>query len=114
MNQGIEVGRYDRRVTFQYQPEIESGFNTPKKQAWTDIPVTPTVWASLENRTGSEGVPGDRVAYDQVAVIRIRYREDLNEEMSFLMKGVRYNITSIIEPKGFRKVKLDITAFQSE
>lgn len=114
MLKGVNIGSMDRRITFQYKPEIETEFNSTKKGDWKDIPVYPLTWASIEHRPGNEVVNGNRVSFNQVTVARIRYRSDLKTEMSFLLEGVRYMITSIIEAKGTRKTALEIQAFRSE
>lgn len=114
MLRGINIGVMDRRVTFQYKPEMETEFNSTKKGDWTNIPTSPVTWASVDNHPGNEVVNGNRVSFDQVTIIRIRYRSDLKTDMSFLLDGVRYMITSIIETKGTRRTALDIQAFRSE
>ena len=114
MLRGINIGVMDRRITFQYKPEIETEFNSTKKGEWKNIPNSPVTWASIENRPGNEVVSANRVSFDQVTIARIRYRTDLKTEMSFLLDGVRYMITSIIETKGTRRTALDIQAFRSE
>lgn len=109
---GYNIGDFDRRVTFQLQPEIDTSFNSPKKGEWENIPISPTRWAGIVPVTGHEQVEGSRENYKQVMKIRIQYCTDLDQQMSFLLGGVRHHITSIIEPKGFRKTLLEITGYQ--
>jgi SPP1 family predicted phage head-tail adaptor len=112
---GANIGAMNRRFTFQHQVSLgNTDFNTNKKKEWQDIPTNPGVWGSLENRPGAEPVEADRVTFKQSTTVRIRYRADLNTAMSFLFDGTRYFIDSIIEPRGFKKVYLEIVAHQSE
>jgi SPP1 family predicted phage head-tail adaptor len=112
---GANIGTMNRRFTFQHQVSVgTTEFNTNKKKEWQDIPTNPLVWGSLENRPGAEPVQADRVAFRQSTTVRIRYRTDLTTAMSFLFDDTRYFIDSIIEPRGFKKVLLEIVAHQSE
>jgi SPP1 family predicted phage head-tail adaptor len=113
-SRGIRIGELDRRITFQEKVIQENEYNEDKTSDWQDIPVNPTVSASARPLVGAESLEADKVTYREITVFLIRYRNDLNVKLSLLFEGVRYNITSIIEPAGYRKTLLEIRAYLSQ
>ena len=97
------IGEMDREITFQ-EPikEIQEASNEVVITGWQDVV---TVWAKVEDRTGSEVFEGEQVEAVRGTLFTIRFREvDITWRISF--DGDFYNIESIERPdrKGFLKV----------
>lgn len=89
-----QIGRLDRRVTFQSKIVGENVSNEDAEIGWEDVV---TVWASRDDKTGNEIVAGDKITGFQDAVFTVRYRTGLSIEMRIVCEGLIYGITSIQE-----------------
>lgn len=104
------IGRLDRRITFQAKVIGTNESNEDEEDGWQDI-SNPEVWAQREEPTGArmgdEEYRADKLtAYQDVSFI-IRFRSDLNTRMRILDSGVPYDILSIeeVSRKAFLKIR---------
>lgn len=89
-----QIGKLDRRITFQEKIIGTNASNEDEETGWENIATNPTVWASKDDRTGSESYRADKeVAYNTIFFI-CRYRSDITAEMRVVHDGVAYNIVS--------------------
>ena len=101
-----EIGRMDKRVTFQEPIYGTDASNQHKITGWQDIDTNPEVWANVEYTTGSEGFESDQLVAVKVAKISVRYRTDLSTTHRAIVGSEIFNIHSIIEVgrKRFSKI----------
>jgi SPP1 family predicted phage head-tail adaptor len=103
------IGKLDRRITIQnYVSNID---------AYGGETLTPAilaeVWAGLNLSPGSvsrEDLEGAQIISKRESVFTIRYRNDIDEKMTILYEGKKYNIGVIREKTDHRKRYLEITA----
>lgn len=89
-----QIGKLDRRITFQELVIGENESNEDEETGWTNITTNPTVWASKDERLGSESMRADKlVDYNTIHFV-CRYRNDINAKMRVVCDGVAYNIVS--------------------
>lgn len=91
------IGRMDKRVTFQQKIFSTDASNQHKVTGWEDIATTPTVWANVEYKSGSENFQSDQLVAVKIASIGIRYRTDLTTENRVLVGDEIFDILTIIE-----------------
>lgn len=61
-------------------------------ESWTTLAV---VWSEWINAHGDEGMVGGSVAADQTALVKIRYRSDVNDTCVVLKGSARFEIIRI-------------------
>lgn len=88
------IGALDKRITFQSKVIGENVSNEDAEIGWVDVV---TVYASRDDKTGTEMMAGDKLTGFQDAVFTIRYRTGISIEMRILCEGIIYGITSIQE-----------------
>ena len=103
-----QIGRLDKRITFQEQIIGVNASNEDEQTGWQNITDTPTVWAKVEERSGSEVYRAEKLTGLTVAVFTIRYRTGITEKNRILYNGKKWDIHSILN--GSRKGYLSITA----
>lgn len=103
-----QIGRLDRRITFQSKIIGVNASNEDEESGWEDIETTPQVWAAVEEKSGSESYRAEKLTAVTVALFIIRHRTDLNEKMRILYNSRVYDIQSIIFDN--RKGYMQITA----
>ena len=100
-----QAGLYNRRITFQEQVESRTSTGAIDKAAWSDISITPNMWAKVKDLRGEEyanaGV--DQVISNLVTMFTVRYRADITAKMSILYEGNRYDILSKPKERGNRE-----------
>lgn len=101
-----QIGRMDKRVTFQQPIYGTDASNQHKITGWEDIDNNPEVWANVEYTTGSESFESDQLVAVKAAKINVRYRTDLNTTYRAIVDEEIFNIHSIIEVgrKRFSKI----------
>lgn len=92
-----DIGKLDLRITFQSKVVGTNESNEDEEEGWADIATNPTVWASKDDKTGTEQYAADKLTGFQGHVFRIRYRNDINIMMRILCQGLAHNIVSIVE-----------------
>lgn len=104
---GVQIGKLDRKITFQEPVYENNDHNEDKIIDWDNVV---SVWAKTEQKQGSEVVDADRVTYYETTIFTIRHRTDLNVRMRIIFQSVPYRIFSIAEHKGSRKGYMEIAA----
>lgn len=91
------IGFMDQRVTFQKETTADDGQGGRASSGWSDIAATPSMWARVDQATGSESESGEyRQANEYQIDIIVRNRDDLNDRMAVVWRGRRYNIRSVL------------------
>lgn len=101
-----EVGRMDKRVTFEKKIFSTDASNQHKVTGWEEIASNPTVWANVEYKSGSENFESDQLVAVKVASITIRYRTDLTPENRVIVGEEIFNIHTVLEVSRKRFLKL--------
>lgn len=107
----FSIGRFDRRITFQYEVTTTNDFNE-KVVTWTNLPTNARVWATVSSRQGSgnESYEADQLTANFLKTFYIRYRTDIDEKMRIVFADGYYNIVAISEPEQYRRQILEIKA----
>lgn len=84
----MEVGKLDRRITFQSNVETLGSEGSPQK-TWTDCS---TNWASYRQENGGEDIQHGRVHPTVMAVFTIRYNPSFTPDRPM---RVQYNSTAL-------------------
>jgi SPP1 family predicted phage head-tail adaptor len=106
LNHKEEIGKMDKRVTFQEKIFSTDASNQHKITGWQDIDDTPTVWANVEYKTGSEPFQSDQLVAVKTASINIRHRTDLKTENRAIVDNEIFDIMAIIPIGRKRFLKL--------
>lgn len=101
-----EVGRMDKRVTFEKKIFGTDESNQHKVTGWEDIVSNPTVWANVEYKSGSENFESDQLVAVKMASITVRYRTDLTAENRVIVGTEIFNIHTVLEVGRKRFLKL--------
>ena len=103
-----QIGRLDKRITFQEQIIGVNASNEDEETGWQNISDTPTVWAKVEERSGSELYRAEKLTDLTVAVFTIRYRIGISAKNRIIYDNKKWDIQAILN--GSRKGYLSITA----
>jgi SPP1 family predicted phage head-tail adaptor len=103
-----QIGRLDKRITFQEQIIGVNASNEDEENGWQNISDTPTVWAKVEERSGSELYRAEKLTDLTVAVFTIRYRIGISTKNRIIYNNKKWDIQAILN--GSRKGYLSITA----
>ena len=102
------IGRMDQRVTFQRAASTADGAGGVTR-AWADVPVNPTVWASVRSKATREATEEGRLNAAYTVEFTIYNRSDLTEVDRLIWGGENYNIRGI-RRTGDRDLRLVIEA----
>lgn len=108
LQSNVNIGRLDRRITFQQRVVASNVSNEDEEAGWTDVV---TVWAKRDEpgrqKTGDEEFRADKLTDYLNQVYSIRYRTDITPKLRIMDSGVRYDILSISEVgrKGYLKIE---------
>jgi SPP1 family predicted phage head-tail adaptor len=91
------IGRLDRRITFKQKVTGTDESNQEKVLGWEDIDTSPTVWASVEENSGSENIQANQLRGVETAVFTIRYRTDISVLNVIVYQGLKWDIHFIGE-----------------
>ena len=92
-----QIGRLDRRITFQEKVVGDNESNEDEELGWQNIATNPTVWASKRIRGGHESYRADKLT-DYLSVEFIyRYRSDITPKNRIVCEGIPYNILTVEE-----------------
>lgn len=101
--------RLDRQITF-IQPVIATGdSNEDKVTDWEVIDRDETVWASMEDTSGTELNVNERLTYVQMTKWIIRFREDITTQMRLVYDTQVYEIIAMGEHEERRRYKRVMT-----
>lgn len=92
-----EIGKMDRRVTFQRKVYTTNASNERAISGWEDISTRPEEWANVEEGSGSEVIQGEQLTGLTTARITTRYRSDITIENRISYNSKYYDIHAIIE-----------------
>lgn len=94
-----QVGKMDRRITFQESIIITNASNEDEQTGWQDLALNPSVWANVVDRigaaSGGEEYRAEKLTPYLVQEFNIRYRSDITTAMRIMYDGVRFNIITI-------------------
>lgn len=101
-----EIGKLDKRITFQEKIVGVNVSNEDEESGWQDIATIPTVWAQVDETSGGEVYQANKLNDWKMVNFIIRHRSDINVELRILYQGVKYEIKSILNAsrKGFTKI----------
>jgi SPP1 family predicted phage head-tail adaptor len=102
LNSKQNIGKLDRRIVIQQSTESKDIYGQPVK-TWAALA---TVWAQVEDRTGSEGVQAEQITASRTTVFTIRYLSTVAERMRILYNFRYYDIHSIKSPDRNRFLEL--------
>lgn len=97
------IGALDRRITVQNYTESTDSFG----QKVRSYATYKELWASVQEKSGTEGESGNQLVASKQVVFVIRYRTDLSETMRIVYGSWVYRIESIIADdarKSFLKI----------
>lgn len=89
-----QIGKLDRRITFQEKIIGTNASNEDEETGWQNIATNPTVWASKDERLGSESYRADKLVDYHTIHFICRYRADITAVMRVVCEGRAYNIVS--------------------
>ena len=87
----VSAGELRHRITVQVMGPDRDGDNYPIPPVWTEYKK---LWAKVTHLSGKDLIAAQANQSKVVARLKIRYREDINTEMSVIYKGKRYAIDS--------------------
>ena len=92
---GQQIGRFDKRLKFQYQVRVSDGMGG-FTNTWTD---DLTVWGDLIPLSGRESLSEGQISSSQQFRARIRWTNDFASELDndyrIVYGGKNYNIHSV-------------------
>lgn len=99
LNSKQNIGKLDRRITFQEKVVGSNESNEDEETGWTNIDDDPTVWASKEERPVASGEEyrADKLTDYQHVTFVVRYRDDITPLLTVVYGTTRYNILSVQE-----------------
>lgn len=97
-----QIGKLDRRITFQREIFATNESNEDEGIGWQD---EVEVWAGVDDKPGNEVYQSEQLVAVRSSVFTIRYR-DVNTSWRISFDGSYYDIISIQRPdrKGYLKV----------
>lgn len=104
----MNPGELNKRIIFQsYDPELtdDEGFKLPKEQCYSDYKK---VWASAKTTSGKEYTSSNNTQNEINTTWRIRYREDISDDMRIKFRGNRFYEIEAILPDDEDKSTLTI------
>lgn len=105
LNNKEQIGKLDKRVTFQEIIIGQNASNEDEEIGWEDLFTT---WAQVEEKSGDEMYRADKLTDFKDSVFTIRYRTGITPKNRIVYNGFKWNILSILN--GGRKGFLKITA----
>lgn len=101
-----QIGKLDRRITFQEKVIGDNVSNEDEETGWQDIETTPEVWANVEEKSGTEEFKADQLNGVKLSHFYIRYRNDLNVKLRIVYGSDLYDIQSILALDRNRYLKI--------
>lgn len=102
-----QIGKLDRRITFQSKIVGENESNEDEEEGWENIATNPTVWASKNERSGNEAYRADKLTDYLNVVFICRYRDDITPKNRLVCDGIPYNIIAVTEISRKRFLNID-------
>ena len=101
-----QIGRLDRRITFQEKVVGDNESNEDEELGWENI-TNPTVWASKTIRGGNESYRADKLTDYQTVEFVCRYRSDITPKHRVVCEGIPYNIITVEEVSRRRYLSIE-------
>lgn len=89
------IGEFDVRIVIQQEVRTNDLYNQPTKTSWTTFA---TVWAILDDKSGSESYKADQLTAARSTLFTIRYLSGLKETMRISYNNRFYDIQYIKSP----------------
>lgn len=106
LNVRENIGRLDRRITFQQKVYGTDASNQKLITGWENISTTPTVYAQVDELSGQEVIQAQQLTGLETASFLIRHRSDLTIENRIVYDGTYWDIHAIhqVGRKRFLKI----------
>ena len=101
-----QIGRLDRRITFQSKVVGDNESNEDEELGWENI-TNPTGWASKTIRGGNETYRADKLTDYQTVEFVCRYRSDITPKHRIVCEGIPYNIITVEEVSRRRYLSIE-------
>lgn len=88
-----DAGKLNFRVTLQKESFSEDSFSSKTGETWTNVA---TVWANVIPLQGIELIRAQKLFAEVTYLVKIRYRENVTEDMRLLFRGKYLQIIGII------------------
>jgi len=98
----LQIGKLDRRITIQELIITADEYNQ-SVPTWSTLA---TVWASVEDKTGSESFRADQLTAYRNTVFTIRYISGIDETMRVKYNDQYFNIRMVKSPDRLRTLEL--------
>lgn len=95
----IRAGKLRHRIQIMQPPTGRDAVGAPAEIAGTPV-LFAEVWAEVNTNPGRERWTDEHVTNNYDAIVTIRYRDGIKENMFFTWKGKTYDIKSSMEPYG--------------
>lgn len=100
----MEAGKLNRLITIQQRTTTRDPDIGSEIVSWTDVA---SVWAQFDPIRGREYYVAKQQQAETVARFRIRYRDDVVQEMRISFAGKFYDIEDVINVRGLN-VELEL------
>jgi SPP1 family predicted phage head-tail adaptor len=107
LNSKEQIGRLDRRITFQSKVVGENESNEDEEAGWEDIDTNPGWWASKNERSGNEVYRADKLTDYLTVEFTCRWRGDITPKNRIVCDGIPYNIIAVTEISRKRYMSID-------
>ena len=97
------TGQYDRMIIIQEPVNTNDEYNQPEPTSWTTFT---TVWAIVEDKSGSESYQADQLTASRTTVFTIRYLSGVTELMRVLFNDRYYDIQWLKYPDRNRTIEI--------
>lgn len=98
-----QIGRLDRRIVIQESTLTKDEYGQ-EMTAWGTFA---TVWAKVEDKSGSESYQADQLTATRMTVFTIRWIAGLTEKMRILYNYDYYDIQAIKSPDRKRTLQVE-------
>lgn len=102
------IGKLRERITFQNKVDVADG-GGGYETSLADIENCASVFARVKALRGNEGEEAAQLQAETIYKITIRYRTDIEEDLTIIWNDKKLNISSIVNPDEKKKY-LEITA----
>lgn len=109
----MQSGARDRTIRFQRFESTRDDTGQPVGE-WVDIDNAPQMWAEFYTDKGIERFNSDKKTATQHEVFKVRYRQDIREDMTILFDGRRFDITNIQEIQRRKGLRIFATWTQGQ
>lgn len=91
----LQAGRMNKRVILQSVATATDGYGAADTETWSN---TATLWAHIEELTGSEGFEAQQTASSLSHKVTIRYRTSVTQQQRLSYGGRILKINAVVNP----------------